>query len=203
MMRSPLRYQSTDGDCFPTSVLNGLNWLVEFRRIPGVVLQHVYLYTLDGVGRGGSLGNSTTAEAGRLLAEWLNSYRTETFKVEVEYLEEEAVHLRPGSALLSCLARGGVAICDINLSRTTVHSILALQADKEWIYFWDPLPRARALRQGRHAERLPDDRGASPNLRIRRQWFDSKTPRPYSMGRNDDRTAVLIRALVPVRRAAA
>lgn len=52
-MKGPFRYQAAAGDCFTTSVVNALTALISYARIPSVVIQRVYLYTLDDPSPGG------------------------------------------------------------------------------------------------------------------------------------------------------
>jgi len=46
---TPLDYQATQVDCYPTSMLNALIWLFERNELPGTMLQRIYAYCLDGI----------------------------------------------------------------------------------------------------------------------------------------------------------
>ena len=46
-MHNPLRYQMTEYDCGPTSLLNGISCLLPREDIPPEILRSVMLYCLD------------------------------------------------------------------------------------------------------------------------------------------------------------
>lgn len=71
-MFTPLRYQVTPADCYPTSVLNALVWLFERDELPGAALQRIYAYCLDGIERG-VIGSYTSEHASLALMDWLHS----------------------------------------------------------------------------------------------------------------------------------
>ena len=52
-MNNPLRYQITEYDCGPTSVLNGISALFPREVIPPDIPRYVMLYSLDGWGEDG------------------------------------------------------------------------------------------------------------------------------------------------------
>lgn len=47
MEHNPLRYQISEYDCGPTSLLNGLSFLFPREDIPPEVVRNVMLYCLD------------------------------------------------------------------------------------------------------------------------------------------------------------
>jgi len=72
---TPLRYQATEADCFPTSVVNALGWLFEEQELSGAVVQHIYACTLDGIQRG-AMSSYTSRHASLALAEWLGQFKS-------------------------------------------------------------------------------------------------------------------------------
>jgi hypothetical protein len=188
---TPLRYQVTLADCYPTSVLNALVWLFERHALPGAVLQRIYAYCLDGIEHG-LAGAYTSKYASLALVDWLCEFRTRSFAVNIETLQGSDLHLRPSSEVFRWLRTGGVAVLDVCESATTTHSILALAGDADFLYFWDPYLRGAKYDYGRGAARLASD-GRSPNLKLPRAWIDSTRIRRYSFGPPSMRMGVLIR----------
>lgn len=46
-MKSPLRYQFSEYDCGPTTMLNAVSYLFEREEIPPEIIRNVMLYSLD------------------------------------------------------------------------------------------------------------------------------------------------------------
>jgi len=55
-MKGPLHYQTSEYDCVPVTFLNALAYLFPREAIPPPVIRHIFLYSLDTVGRHGKLG---------------------------------------------------------------------------------------------------------------------------------------------------
>jgi hypothetical protein len=195
---TPLRYQATVADCYPTSVLNALIWLFEREELPGAALQRVYASCLDGIehGRGGAY---TSEHASLALVSWLDEFKTPSFGVTTEVLTGVDLHLRRSSALLRWLRRGGVAVLDMCITGATTHSVLALSADADYLNCWDPYIRGARYDYGRGALPL-ESAGRSPNLKLARAWVDSTRIRRYSFGPPRQRMGVLIRRTRRARR---
>ena len=112
------------------------------------------------------------------------------------------VHLKQNNNIVSCLNRGGVALVRLCNDKTgsEFHYVLALSADAEYLYFFDPYYRVKNF-SGADAEVmewLGDEykegfnKGQSPNLRIRRERLDSEKYEEYSMSPIDERECCLI-----------
>lgn len=187
---TPLRFQATESDCYPTCVLNALTWLFRRHELPGAIVQHVYAASLDGIERGVT-GAYTTEYANLALMDWLASFRTPAFAVATEVLHGSAVRVIPRGRLVRWLKRGGVAIIDVVESARTTHSLLVLGAARGQIDCWDPYLRDPQYDYGPNASRLPSS-GYSPNLRLAMAWLDAVQTRPYSCGPLANRSCVLI-----------
>jgi hypothetical protein len=187
-MQGPFRYQAAAGDCFTTSMVNGLVALYPFYDIPSFVVQRIYQYTLDDNSQGGG----TSDEAGRFLAHWLSTLDRGKFKLSAEFLEGADVRLKPGGRILRHLGRGGVAAFDIHTTGGARHSILALHFDREWLYGWDPRYRTRAIRAASAAQVLHPASPDKPNLRVRRAWLERTSLGPFTLGPLANRCAILL-----------
>ena len=60
-MKNPLRYQLSEYDCGPTSMLNALAFLFEREDIPPEAVRNIMLYCLDCYGSDGVSGKSGTS----------------------------------------------------------------------------------------------------------------------------------------------
>lgn len=190
-MFTPLRYQATEADCYPTCVLNALVWLFERHELPGATLQHIYAFCLDGI-ESGAAGSYTSEHAGLALVDWLGDFKTRSFAVMTDVVNGHDLRLRRSSKILRWLQRGGVAIVDVIETAATTHSILALSAGADHLDFWDPYLRGANYDYGHGALRLETD-GHSPNLRLSKSALDSPRARRYSFGPPSARAGVLIR----------
>lgn len=59
-MKVPLKYQSSDYDCVPTTFLNAINFLFKRDEIPPEIIQRIYLYSFDLIGDKGENGKGGT-----------------------------------------------------------------------------------------------------------------------------------------------
>ena len=66
-MKSPLRYQFSEYDCGPTTMLNAVSYLFEREEIPPEIIRNVMLYSLDCYSKKGEPGRavwvSSTAQS--------------------------------------------------------------------------------------------------------------------------------------------
>lgn len=190
-MFTPLHYQVTQVDCYPTSMLNALIRLFERHELPGAVLQRIYAYCLDGIEHS-ITGSYTSEHASLALVDWLSDFKTPVFAIDIEVVMGPALHLKPSSRVLRWLKQGGVAVLDVCDTTATTHSILALTAGAGYVDFWDPYQRSPRYDYGSGGLRLATD-GRSPNLRLAKARLDSPRLRRYSLGPPGNRSGVLIR----------
>ena len=74
-MKNPPRYQLSEYDCGPTSMLNALAFLFEREDIPPEAVRNIMLYCLDCYGSDGVSGKSGTSCAAMMfLSNWLNGF---------------------------------------------------------------------------------------------------------------------------------
>lgn len=55
-MKSPLRYQMSEYDCGPTTMLNGISYLFPRESISPEIIRNIMLYSLDSYGGEGIMG---------------------------------------------------------------------------------------------------------------------------------------------------
>lgn len=74
-MKSPLRYQMSEYDCGPTTMLNGISYLFPRESISPEIIRNIMLYSLDSYGGEGIMGKRGTSSAAMMfLSNWLNGY---------------------------------------------------------------------------------------------------------------------------------
>ena len=174
-MYIPLQYQVSEYDCVPISFINAVSYLFERNEIPPMVIRHIYMYSLDTVGRHARLGSAGTSEhAVRLLGSWLHSYKYKTFSVNTEFLEGEEVNFQKADKIVTCLEEGGVALCKVFLGNREEHYLLLIKVEEGWIFCFDPYYRKtiRGLRNNVYILKNNDIR--SPNLKIRIEWMEKE-----------------------------
>lgn len=193
-MYIPLHYQVSEYDCVPTAFINGMVYLFQRKEIPPMVIRHIYLYSLDTVGRDTRFWVKGTSRYGVcLLGNWLNSYKLKQFSVTTEFLDGERVHLRQDGGIASCLEDGGIALCNVLLNRREEHYIMVMRQEGGWVYCFDSYRRIslRGMR-GRAGVLDPED-GRSANLRIRAEWMDRIDSQRFCLGPFPVRECLLIR----------
>ncbi|MBQ6582659.1 MAG: hypothetical protein IJH77_02400 [Mogibacterium sp.] len=74
-MKNPLRYQISEYDCGPTSLLNAISYLFEREEISPVIIRNIMLYCLDEYNVEGIMGKKGTSGAAmQYLSYWLNGF---------------------------------------------------------------------------------------------------------------------------------
>lgn len=182
-MHAPLHYQISEYDCVPTALINGISYLFHRREIPPMVIRHIYLYCLDTVGKDSRFGiGGTSKYAVQLVGNWLNAYKMKSFSVQTRFLDGENVDVSPGGMIQNCLDQGGVALCNMLLTKKEEHYVMVIRTDPEWIYCFDSYKRSRVRGMKKNVVVLDSRDGRSPNLKIRREWFEQTLNQRFCLG---------------------
>jgi hypothetical protein len=196
-MKTPLRVQVSEYDCVPTSFVNALAYLFDRGEIPPLVLQRVYMLSLDCMFHTKEHGQGTSDVAIQFIASWLSEFRSTKFKnfrVEAEYVEGKQLHLGPRSKLVACLKARGVGVLSVKHFGNYWHEILALKSEDRWLYAFDPYPKSQRRSRSGEFEFLEPDSQHGPNLRIHHSWLDTASDKlPFRLGLVPQRGGVLIR----------
>ena len=192
-MKSPFREQASRFDCVPTTFLNAICYLFSREEIPPLVVQKIYLYTLDTVTKGG-VARGTSGIAVQMLGQWLADYRERKFALASDYLSGSELHLRQGNRIARCLNEGGVALIRIHLKNNLWHYVLALNTENGWVDCFDPRPPSRKSNVPEQVEVIDATKNLhAPNLRIKSEWLDTKSnQKPYVMGSSGERECLLL-----------
>lgn len=183
----PLRYQSTEYDCVPTTFLNAINYLFRRDEIPPEVIQRILLYSLDTINSKGENGKEgTSGLASNFIVQWLNQYsqKNKNFSLECEYLTGNELHLNQNNKLIRCINEGGVAPCLVYLERTgsISHYVLCTKSDANYLYFFDPYFRKNQFKapDNDYLEWINNE--WEYNLKVSRERIDSNSYEKYSFG---------------------
>lgn len=137
-MKVPLRYQMTEYDCGPTSLLNAVSYLFPREEIPPEIVRSIMLYCLDCFGADGSSGKCGTSRTAMLfLSSWINGYgQASGLPISSRYLSGESVDLSQNGPVRDALARGGVAVVRVDLEGE--HYVLLTRIHGDRVYLFDP-----------------------------------------------------------------
>lgn len=141
-MNNPLRYQMTEYDCGPTSMMNAVSFLFHREEIPPEIIRSMILYCLDCFGADGACGKcGTSCMAMMFLSNWLNGFgQAGHLPISSQYLSGREVNFSQNSRLLDALHRGGAAVARVDLEGW--HYVLLTGIQGELAYFFDPYYRA-------------------------------------------------------------
>ena len=188
-MKQPLRYQITEYDCGPTSLLNAVSFLFEREDIPPELVRNIMLYSLDTYGADGFSGKSGTSHTAMLfLSHWLEGFgKAGRLPIRSEYLTGRDVNLGAGSRIVSALRRGGAAVVRLDLDGW--HYVLLTGIEGNGVRVFDPyyLP-----------EPLPADvqpvegHEEAYNRIVPLARFETQELAPYGFGPYEQREAVLL-----------
>ena len=188
-MKVPLRYQISECDCCPTTVLNGMSYLLERQDIPPEVVRNVYLYSMDNFRADGYGARGTTHAALRYLTEWIERFgKTGQLNISSRYISEEQVSLEPDGLIAETIRNGGAAVTRIDLDGW--HYILMTGLDEEYVYAFDPYKLDEPFPVP--GVRVIADHELEYNRIIPRVSFATEDVHPYSFGPYQTRDAMLL-----------
>lgn len=137
-MKSPLRYQISDYDCGPTSMLNAVSFLFEREQIPPELIRNIMLFSLDAFSPDGAFGKSgTSCTAMMFLSNWLSGFGTAgRLPISTEYYTGERVYMGQQSPITDALHRGGAVVVRLFLDEWH-YALLTGERDGQ-VYLFDP-----------------------------------------------------------------
>ena len=189
-MKIPLRYQSTEYDCGPTSLLNAVNYLFDRENISPDVLKYIMLYSLDGYNRKGEAGKmGTTGMAMLFMSSWLNQFgKVKKWPIKCEMVTGRDVYIAQNSKVVECLQKGGVVVARVMLGWW--HYVLLTGVDQEYIYLFDPYYRKRPFKED--TIEMIDGEPMKLNRRIKYGIMNSEEKENYAFGKIDTRECLLM-----------
>ena len=189
-MKTPLRYQLSEYDCGPTSLLNAVSFLFERETIPPVIIRNIMLYCLDTFSTEGISGTEGTSRmAMRFISGWLDDFgKAGLLPVQSSYLAGESVYIGDQSPVNSAVRRGGAAV--VRLQLDVEHYVLLTGDNGSEIFLFDPYlwtPDEPA-----EGFRTDDGHPYAYNRIVPYQTFNREEEACYALGPAGKREAVLL-----------
>ena len=189
-MDNPLRYQMTEYDCGPTSMLNGVSYLFRREEIPPEIVRSIMLYCLDCFGADGDSGKrGTSCMAMMFLSNWINSFgQTGHLPISSQYLAGREVNFSQNGRLRDALRRGGAAVARVDFEGWYYVLLTAVREDR--VYLFDPY--YRGLPFDDPAIQMEDGRPWEYNRVVPVEYLERTEREPYALGPVEGREAVLL-----------
>lgn len=137
-MKNLLNYQSSEYDCGPVSLINGIRYLFEREDIFPEVIKFIMLYCMDSYNDAGEIcKHGTSAAAMDYISSWLNHFgQVKGFPIHCEHITGEEVMITPESKITKALTDGGVVV--LRLFLDVSHYVLLTGIEKDRILLFDP-----------------------------------------------------------------
>lgn len=137
-MKNLLCYQTSEYDCGPVTILNGIRYLYEREDIYPDLIKFIMLYCMDTYNEAGELcKHGTSAAALKYIGCWLNHFgEVKNFPLHCEHFSGEAVTLIPESPVITALQKGGVVVLHVFLE--VPHYVLLTGIENDRILLFDP-----------------------------------------------------------------
>lgn len=189
-MKTPLRYQISEFDCGPTTLLNAISFLFEREQVPAALVRNIMLYSLDcynHLGEEGKHGTSTMAMM--FLSNWINQFApTHRLSVTCRYLIGSQVKFGELSEINDALMRGGVVVARV--WDEVEHYVLMTGMDEEMVQIFDPFFQLEPFAEEEIT--IVEDQPFSYNRIVPKAFFNSSSLTTYALGLPEHREAVLI-----------
>lgn len=137
-MKNLLNYQTSEYDCGPVSLLNGIRYLFEREEIVPDLVKFIMLYCMDSYNEDGELcKHGTSAAAMNYMASWMNHFgAVKKFPLACEFFTGEEVTISPESRIGRALKQGGVVVVHVFLE--VPHYVLLTGIEGERVLLFDP-----------------------------------------------------------------
>jgi hypothetical protein len=137
-MKNLLNYQTTEYDCGPVSIINGIRYLFDREEIYPDMIKFIMLYCMDTYNETGELcKHGTSSAAMNYVASWLNHFgEKRNFPIHCDFLSGSDVTLAEDGPVYAALKNGGVAVLRLYLE--VPHYVLLTGIDKDRILLFDP-----------------------------------------------------------------
>lgn len=190
-MNNPLRYQVTEYDCGPTSMLNAVSYLFPREEIPPEIVRNIMLYCLDCFGPDGAAGKcGTSCMAMQFLSSWLSGFgEAGHLPIASSYLSGRAVNFSQNGCLRDTLRRGGAAVVRLDLEGW--HYVLLTGIEGDEVRLFDPYYCAKPF--GDPTLQMVVDHPDAYNRIVPVSYLERETRTLYALGPLDGREAVLLR----------
>lgn len=137
-MKNLLNYQTSEYDCGPVSLLNGIRYLFDREVIYPDMVKFIMLYCMDSYNDEGEIcKHGTSPAAMNYIASWLNHFgQVKKFPIHCEFITGEEVVIEPDSRITTALERGGVVV--LRLFLDVAHYVLLTGIEGDRLLLFDP-----------------------------------------------------------------
>ena len=137
-MKNLLICQSSEYDCGPVSLINGVRYLFEREEIFPDLIKFIMLYCMDTYNSEGELcKRGTSAAAMNFITNWLNHFsETRRFPIHCEFLSGEDVVVKEGSRIYEALNEGAAVVLHVFLE--VAHYVLLTGIEGDKVLLFDP-----------------------------------------------------------------
>ena len=137
-MKNLLNYQTSEYDCGPASLLNGIRYFFEREEIVPDLVKFIMLYCMDSYNEAGELcKHGTSAAAMNYMASWMNHFgRVKKFPIACEFFTGEEVVISPESRIGLALKKGGAVVVHVFLE--VPHYVLLTGMEDGRVLLFDP-----------------------------------------------------------------
>lgn len=137
-MKNLLNYQTSEYDCGPVTLLNGIRYLFDREDIYPDIIKFIMLYSMDTYNEEGELcKHGTSAAAMNFITSWLNHFsQIKNFPLHCEFYSGKEVTLTPESPVIQGLKNGGVVLLHVFLE--VAHYVLLTGIENDRILLFDP-----------------------------------------------------------------
>ena len=137
-MKNLLNYQSSEYDCAPVSVTNGIRYLFEREEIYPDMIKGVMIYGMDSYNdQGEPCKYGTSPACMEFMADWLTRFgQMHNFPISCHTVSGDNVALKEGSPVLDALEKGGAVALRLYLE--VPHYVLATGVEDDCLLLFDP-----------------------------------------------------------------
>ena len=193
-MKNKLIYQTSEYDCGPTTLVNGLRFLFDREQISPEMLRAIHLYTLDSYNDDCEDGKSgTSAMAIRFLSCWFNQYgEKKKFPIYSVFLEKDSVYIGQTGRINECLQQGGAVLVWVWLDGEG-HYVLLTGLDGDSVELFDPYYADDCMKYSNDGRiRIVSGGEDRMNRIVEAELLNNTGDCDYSMGAVVNREALLI-----------
>ena len=137
-MKNFLNYQTSEYDCGPVTLLNGIRYLFDREEISPEIIKFITLYCMDSYNEDGEIfKDGTSPDAVFYMTGWFNHFaKTKNFPLHCEFSAGESVIIHPGHPVYEALINGGVVA--LRLFLEIPHYVLLTGIVNDRVLLFDP-----------------------------------------------------------------
>ena len=137
-MKNLLNYQTSEYDCGPVTILNGIRYLFEREEICPEIIKFIMSVCMDTYNEAGEpCRHGTSAAALNYVSCWLNHFgQVKNFPIHCEYFSGKEVAITPKSPIPAALSKGGVVL--LHLFLDVGHYVLLTGIENGRALLFDP-----------------------------------------------------------------